>query len=316
VAVESALHPEIQGKSHSRRDGRIAALAAQQHGVVSRAQLLTFGLGHSAIDDRLARGLLHPIHRGVFSVGHRVLTREGAWIAAVLAAGPGAVLSHRSAAALWGIRDASRAAIEVITTRCCRRAGIHSHRVTLPADETTTERGIPVTTVTRTLLDLAEVLTSPQLERAVTEAEVRRLGSPHSLDALVARHPRRRGTVALKRILQNRGDIARHVTRSELEAAFLTFLDAHGLARPTTNACVAHGTGTYEVDAVWPAHRLIVELDGYAVHTTRRSFENDRARDRVLTADGWRVVRITRRQLDGPGHELATQLRRLLAHVR
>jgi hypothetical protein len=233
-------------------------------------------------------------------------------MAAVLATGPDAVLSHRSAGALWGIRDSARSAIEVIAPRHCRRPGIDAHRIALPADEIDVERGIPVTTVTRTLLDLAEVLSPQQLERAITEAEIRRLGSPHTLDALVARHPRRRGTVGLKRILENRDAIGATVTRSDLEIAFLAFLDTHGLPRPRTNARISHPTGTEQVDAAWDEHRVIVELDSYGIHTTRRNFEDDRARDRALTVAGWRVVRITWRQLHQSPHGLATELRTLL----
>jgi Protein of unknown function (DUF559) len=312
MAVEGNVCRDSRGEHSPRSTERgIADLAVHQHGVVARRQLVALGLSGDAIDRRLRLGRLHPIHRGVFAVGHSVLSREAAWMAAVLAAGPEAVLSHRSAAALWGIRDTSRANVDVIAPRRLVRPRIDSHRITLPADETTTERGIRVTTVTRTLLDLAEVLTPQQLERAITEADVRRLSSPHSLDALVARHPGRRGTAAIERALENRRDIGMAVTRSELETTFLAFLETHGLPRPRTNARITHRAGTGEVDAAWPDHRLIVELDGYDVHTTRRSFEDDRARDRALTADGWRVVRITWHQLHR-STALAGELRTLL----
>ena len=174
-------------------------MAEAQHGVVSRAQLVALGLGRGAIDHRLRIGRLHLVHRGVFAVGHRVRAREAAWMSAVLAAGSEAVLSHRSAAALWGIRDTARSDVEVaVPGRRRKRRGMQIHEVTLAADEITTERGIPVTNPARTLLDLAEQLTPRQLERAVHEAEYRRLTSPLSLDALLTRHRGRRGTAELK----------------------------------------------------------------------------------------------------------------------
>ena len=198
MAIESAFCSERASKTNTRPELAVADLAARQHGVVTRAQLLDIGLGYRAIDDRIARGLLHPIHRGVYAVGHRLRTTDATWMAAVLAC-PGAVLSHRSAAALWGIRATTRAATEITLPRICRRPRIQPHRAVLPDDEVTVERGIPVTNPARTLLDLAAVLTPQQLAHALNEAEIRRLASPLPLDALVARHPNRRGTQALKR---------------------------------------------------------------------------------------------------------------------
>jgi very-short-patch-repair endonuclease len=220
----------------------------------------------------------------------------------------GAVLSHRSAAALWGIRDTSRSGTDVTVPRQRRpRPQIQLHHAALQADEVTVHDGIPVTNPARTLLDLAEVLSAHQLERAINEAEFRRLTSPLPLDALVARHPNRRGTRALKRILEAT-TVGDNRTRTDLESAFLAFLDAHDLPRPKTNRTVGPG----EVDAVWPDRRLVAELDGYDAHTTRRAFENDRARDRELVVAGWRLVRITWRQLEHDPERLATQPRALL----
>jgi very-short-patch-repair endonuclease len=275
--------------------------------VVTRAQLLRIGLGYRAIDDRIARGLLHPIHRGVYAVGHRLRTPEATWMAAVLAC-PGAVLSHRSAAALWGIRDTTRAITEITLPRLCRRPRIQAHRAVLPPDETTTERGIPVTNPARTLLDLAAVLTPQQLAHALNEAEVRRLASPLPLDALVARHPGRRGTTALKRALAKQREIGETITRSEFEERFRAFVDDHALPHPRMNAAL----GPYTPDAVRPDARLVVELDSYGIHTTRQAFESDRERDRTLQLMGYRVVRITWRQLSTQPRTIAEQLRTLL----
>jgi hypothetical protein len=301
---------DIAGKSATRSiDALIADVAARQHGVVSRVQLVQLGLGRGAIDHRLAVGRLHPVHRGVFAVGHPVLSRHGAWMAAVLAAGPGAVLSHRSAAALWGIRDAARPRPEISLARRCERPGIDARRIALAPDEVTMEQGIPITTPARTLLDLAAVLPPHQLERAVHEAEYRRLASPLSLDALLTRHHGRRGTAPLRTIV-DRGNLGATVTKSELEALFLALLDAHGLPRPDK---VNEPIGPYTVDALWPAQRLVVELDSRQAHQTTRAFEEDRARDRDLLTRGYRVARITWRQLHDDPAILATELGILLA---
>src|SRR3954454_13756456 len=138
VAVETAISLEIHGQLQSRPDGAISELAARQHGGVAREQLVALGLGIGAIEHRISRGLLHPVHRGVYAVGHRLRTREATWMAAVLAAGTGAVLSHRSAAALWGMRDAAPAIHDVIPPRQCRRPGIRARHIVLPPDEITT----------------------------------------------------------------------------------------------------------------------------------------------------------------------------------
>jgi very-short-patch-repair endonuclease len=252
------------------------------------------------------RRRLHPVHRGVYAVGHRVLSRHGVWMAAVLVADP-AVLSHRSAAALWGIRDSDR--VEITVPRALRRRPrVTIHAAALRPDEMTVHEGVPVTTVARTLLDVAAVVRSPQrLERAATEAEVRRLTSPTSLEVLLARYPRRAGTAGLRQLLATR-TIGGHITRSDLEDRFLAFLDAERLPRPRTNLTVEG----YEVDFHWPDAGLVVELDGYATHATRHAFEQDRARDRHLQLAGYRVLRITDRQLLANTQEVARQLRSTL----
>ena len=279
---EAVIYHHRGGKSQTRgADAAIAALAGRQHGVVARPQLLALGVTARSVERRIEGGRLHRVHAGVYSVGHRVLTVHGRWMAAVLAAGPDAVLSHRSAAALWGIRPTAATKVEVTAPRDLRaRPGLLPHCAGLPQDERTTYHGIPVTTAARTLLDLAAVVPRHQLDRALNEAEVLRLPGPA---ALVARHPTARGTKALRALLLD----ARRSTRSPLEAEFLEFVDKHGFQRPETNILIEG----CEVDAVWREAKLIVELDGWASHGTRAAFVRDRARDRRLTAAGWRPVR-------------------------
>jgi very-short-patch-repair endonuclease len=308
MPIESEVDPVSDAQLRTgSAEALIAELAGHQDGVVDRGQLLRAGLGHGVIDRRVTRGSLHVIHRGVYAVGHAVLSRRGRWRAAVLAAGPGAVLSHRSAATLWGIRDRDGRDVDVIAPRDRKRPGIRLRRIVLPADEVTSHHGIPVTTPARTLLDLAEVLDRHQLERAMNETEYRRLTSPLSLDALLTRHRGRRGTAALKKIV-DQGRLGKTITRSELEEHFLAFLDARELPRPLVNEPI----GPYTVDTLWPESRLVVELDGRGAHETTRAFEEDRRRDRDLVTKGYRVIRITWRQLHSDGAAIATQLRTLL----
>jgi hypothetical protein len=211
------------------------------------------------------------------------------------------VLSHRSAAALWGIRRWRGGKVDVTTSSSRRqRPGITWHVTNLPADEITSLAAIPLTTVPRTLLDLAAVLDHRGMELAINEAEVRRYADQLSLPALLERHPRRRGAATIRAILAA-GGIGTMLTRSELEERFLRFVALRGLPRPQLNAPIAVRGGFVEVDCVWRRARLIAELDGRAVHGTASAFERDRARDRALNAAGWRVVRITWRAAERRG---------------
>jgi very-short-patch-repair endonuclease len=234
-------------------------------------------------------------------------------MAAVLAYGPEAVLSHRSAAFLWGIVRSARTTIEVTAARKrSPQPGIALRRSRLCADEITLQDGIPVTSVPRTLFDLAGVLPRDRLERAIEQAEVRQFADPLSLPDLLARHRGRRGAATLRAILAD-ADTKPAATRSDLEDAFLAFLDRHSLPRPQVNVGIEVGGRWVECDCIWRAHRLIVELDGRATHDTRAAFERDRARDRALNVAGWRVVRVTWRHLHADERQLAQDLRDLLA---
>ena len=282
-----------------RADEVIAALADAQHGVVSRTQLLSAGITARQVEWRLRRKRLHRVHRGVYAVGHGVLSHLGVWMAAVLAAGEGAVLSHWSAASLRRMRPGRGPRAHVTSPRRRRsHPTITFHHARLPPDEVTVEQGIPVTTPARTQLDLAPLLPSPTLARMIDAAGTC-AGTP--LAALLERYPGRAGVPKLTKILAT----SRPMTRSDLEAEILAAMERAGLPRPDVNAVIEG----FEVDFAWPEHRVIAELDTYVTHGTPLAFERDRQRDRKLTAAGWRVVRLT----DHRPAEALADLSRLLA---
>lgn len=296
-----------------RPDRQIAALAGVQHGVVSRAQLAAAGLGRGAIAHRIEIGWLHRVHRGVYAAGHPNLTAGGHRMAAVLACGPEAVLSHRSAGAHWGLRASAAARIDVaLPGRGGRRArnGIRVHRLgSLDTADVTTHDAVPVTTLARTLLDLATVASRRAVERAVEEAERLRLFDLREVEDLLDRTPGCAGRVALGAVLREL-EPGSTLTRSELEELFLALCDEQLLPRPAVNARL----GEYEVDFLWRAQRLAIETDGRASHATRAAFEADRARDARLTVAGYRVVRFTHRQLTRESRAIAAVLAGLLRH--
>ncbi len=271
------------------------------------------GLGKRAIEVRLERAWLHPIGRGVYAVGHSAIGMKGRWMAAVLAGGDGAVLSHRSAGQLWRLLPRSAAYLpEVVRSGGWRsRPGLVAHRLELQPDEISVVDGIPVTSVPRTLLDLASLLDRRGLEKALNEAEVRELTDRLSIPDLLERYPRRRGSTALRALLGDDSTI-RGVTREALEERFVAFVDDHGLPRPRLNAAIAAGGRFFQADCLWGEAKLIVELDGRAAHGTPRAFESDRERDRLLLVDGWSVMRVTWRQLRDDAAEIAADLRKLL----
>jgi predicted transcriptional regulator of viral defense system len=282
------------------RDERLAKLATAQQGVISVGQLYMLGFDRDAVARRVRSGRLHRIHRGVYAVGHTVLNRNARYLAAVLAAGDGAVLSHRSAAVLWNIHRSNAAKIDVTVPRICgfrSTPTIAVHRPRLPPAQTT-HAGIPVTTPGRTLQDLATGVPRRTLEKAAEMAEALRLHvelDPH--------HP---GAARLDAVLEQH-DLD-HTTRSPLEDDFLVLCDRHGIPRPLVNTYVEG----FEVDFVWPEARLIVETDSRTWHGTAEAFERDRARDARLTVAGWRVVRFTRRRVRAEAGGVADLLVRLL----
>lgn len=294
----------------------MVALADRQGGVVARPQIVALGYSRAAIGRAVGAGLLTTVHRAVYVVGHRHLGPTGHRFAAVLACGPGAVLGHGSAAEAWGIRPNAQARYDVTVPRALRpRPGLRPHHVVLQEDEHTTLDGLPLTTVARTLLDLAASLDSHRLERALERAETARLLDLRSLNRLLDRYPRRAGTPKLRRLVAGDSLDAR-VTRSDFEEEFLAFLDEHRLPRSSTNVWVPIDDGEgpgLELDVAWPAARLAVELDPRATHGTAAAFERDRRKDQRLLLAGWRVVRLTPRRLRKDPERVTGLLRRLLA---
>jgi predicted transcriptional regulator of viral defense system len=276
-------------------------LAVSQHGVLTAAQLSDCGLTRSAVSRRVAAGTLHPVHRGVYSIAPpELLSRYGRWMAAVLACGPGAALSHRSAAALHDLRQTDRAAIEVIvpgtTTRTHR--GIQVHRsTTLAAQDITVIDGIPVTTVARTLMDLAAVLPRRAVERALDHAAQREVLDLTRVYDVIDRNRHSKGARRLKRILADY--LLDAPTENNFEELFLKLCRDHNLPLPERQVYIDPDDGEPIIrgDFVWREQRLIVETDGRQTHGTHGAFESDRRRDQRLTLAGWRVLRITWKQL-------------------
>jgi len=298
---------------HEPADDRwIRALAEAQHGVLARRQLLEGGMPPTRVRSWIAGGRLVRRHRGVYTMGHALLAREGVWMAAVLACGPGALLSHRSAAALWGLRPPTGGDVDVTVPPGGPRtpgAGIRPHESGLAVHRfATASDEIPVTTVAWTLFDLAAMLPGHQLRRAVEQSERLELFDLARVEAALAVAPRRPGSPALRALLADLKDHGVTRTRSDVEAAMLQLCLGHGLPRPQVNR-QADGR---EVDFRWPDQRLIVEVDGWAFHRTRRAFAADRARDRAALRDGWRTARFTavevQRQPDRVARELAALL--------
>jgi len=279
-------------------EARIAALARRQHGVVSLAQLRALGLGDSAVRERVRRGSLARIHRGVYAYGHPVLRKEGIFLAAVLACGPGAVLSHRAAADLLGLWAGARARVDVTVPRGGGRSrpGIEIHRSKLVPEERTEVQGIPTTTVARTLLDLAEVLTPRGLERAFDQAEILQLLDMRALEQVIERSQGRHALLPLRALLSSL-DPQSKFTRSELERRFLALCADAGLPKPLVNATLELECEHLVVDFLWPRHRLVAETDGFESHRTRVAFHRDRRRDQLLLRAGFERVRFSWRDV-------------------
>jgi Transcriptional regulator, AbiEi antitoxin len=261
-------------------------LARTQHGVVTRAQLLAAGVSPAAIRRRVRKGVLLTQHPGVYRVGHRAPSVEAAYLAAVLACGTGALLCGRAAAHLFGLVMGVVPEAEVMTATERRIAGIRTRRCRRMDDrDATTFRRIPVTTVPRTLVDLAAGLPLDELARACHEAGVLYRTTPADVGAVLERRPSSPGAATLKRVLH--GDV--HVTLSALERRFLALLRENRLELPQANRIA----GGRRVDCRWPARRLTVELDSYRFHGSRHAWEQDRRREREARANGDEFRRYT-----------------------
>jgi hypothetical protein len=271
----------------------VSELAEGQWGVVARHQLAALGVSRHTADHWLRAGRLHRLHQGVYALGHTALRPEGHRLAAVLACGPGAVLSHRSAAAHWGLLSTDQTRIDVTAPRGRHGAPkIRLHRSrSLDAHGTTHHEGIPITTVSRTLLDLASTARPSELERALAQAERLQFYDHGAIERTIAANNGHRGTQVLAQATTRKPKW----TRNEWEAEFLALIREAGLPEPETNeAFHVEDHGHCEPDYHWPQHRVIVELDGFETHGTRAAFHADRAKDAALTALGYRILRFTR----------------------
>jgi very-short-patch-repair endonuclease len=290
------------------------ALAERQHGVVTRRQLLELGYSARAIKHRVEKGRLHPLWRGVYAVGRPRVGRHGTWMAAVLACGPEAVLSHESAAALWEIRSIQRGRIEVsvpATLSARGRPGIDVHRSRrLSEDHVTRHQAIPVTSPARTLLDISPRLDRDQLEAAINEADKRDLIDPEALRAALPSFAGEPGVAILRATLDRRTFT---LTDSELERRFLSLARRAGLPRPETQQRV----NGFRVDFYWPDLGLVVETDGLRYHRTAAQQAKDRLRDQTHMAAGLTPLRFTRAQVkyepDHVRHTLIAVVERLRA---
>jgi very-short-patch-repair endonuclease len=274
-------------------DAKIAELASRQYGVVAARQLV---LDAKSISRRASAARLFRIHRGVYAVGHLGLGREARWLAAVLACGEDAVLSHRSAAALWNIRLAELFRPEVTCAGVRRHPEITTHRGRLAEADRTIHLGIPVTSPARTLADLGHILNTDELTRALREAMFRRLYDRRALEDALTRRPSK----ALRELL-----VEASVTQSQMEDRFLAICARHRLPRPNTQ----HPIGAKRYDFAWPDQRLVVETDGWLAHGTPYAFQADRSASNALQLGGWIVLRYTWADLTRRSRTIAATVR-------
>ena len=280
-------------------DARIAALAGRQYGVISRGHLVALGASSRQIQRRVAAGRLHAVHRGVYAVGHRAPRREARWLAAVLAGGEGAVLSYRSAGALWQLIDRERPLPEITVARTREPRDVLVHRAQLPGGHVTVHQRIPVTTPARTLADLAHTLQPRDLTRALREAQFRRLFHLPSMLAVLDHRPSRQLRELIDDLIP---------TQSHLEDRLLTICKRHDLPTPRTQRQI----GATRVDFLWPDHDLIVETDGWESHSTRSAFQQDRTATNDLQLAGYTLLRFTHADLAHRAGHVAAQIARAL----
>jgi very-short-patch-repair endonuclease len=293
------------------RDQRIATVAERQRGRVSRRQLLSAGISDGQIHRLLATGALHRLFDGVYAVGHLAPIELGRETAALLTCRDGSLLSHATAAAMWKLGAAGEEApvdITVFGGSPGRRPGIHFHRTRILAPhDISVVHGLPVTSPARTLLDLAERATHRELERALDEGLMNRILTRAQITGVLARATGRRGAVLLADVLSQRTGAT--MTRSEAEELMLAHLRAAQLPDPEVNGRI-HG---FQVDFLWRQPRLVVEVDGFKFHGSRRAFERDRAKSARLSAAGMQVLRFTWMQLEFESYAVIVRIAQALA---
>ena len=295
-----------------RRSKQAWALAGRQHGVVARRQLLALGFNPREIEHRVARGRLHPVMRGVYAVGWPRLTSKRRWMAAVLACGNGAALSHRSAAALWGIAGEERGRIDVSVGRRSelKRLGLKVRaRATLDPARIVEIDGIPVTEIVQTLVDLATELPPRRVERAVNEADKRDLIDPEALRAALNDHAGQPGAPALRNLLDKR---TFRLSDSDLEILFRPIAASADLPPPLSKQIV----NGWEVDFHWPKLGLVIEADGLRYHRTASTQTRDVRRDRAHALSGMTPLRFTHYEIKYEPTQVGTELRRAAAMLR
>jgi predicted transcriptional regulator of viral defense system len=280
----------------------IARVAGRQDNVITLEQLRSTGLGRGAIGHRVAAGSMQRLHRAVYLLGAAPPTLMARARAAAMACGGDAVVSHRSAAEMFGLLPETERDVDVTVAgrNFAPRSGIARHRVAqLPSHHVTKMRGIPVSSVARTIADLAATGSPRDVESAFQEALYRKIVTERAVTAIVQGEPRRRGAGVIRALLKDP-----RMTRSEKERALLKLIDAAHLPRPVTNVRL-HG---YLVDAYWPEQGLALEVDGWDAHRHRLAFESNRKRDQVLLAHGVRTMRVTGRQLENEALSLTARI--------
>ncbi len=293
------------------RDERIAAIATRQQGRVSRRQLRAAGIGDGVIQRLIARGTLHREHPSVFAVGHHAPMPLGAEAAALLACADGTVLSHLTAAMLWGLETPRPRRVDVLIEgrETARPRGVRVHRtVQLPARDIRVKHQLPLTSPPRALLDIADGLPMRQLERGLDQALVSRVVRVGQIAEVLARAGGRRGASRLQKLIENATGTTT-VTRSQAEERMLALIRAADLPHPEVN-CRTRG---YEVDFLWREHGVVVEVDGYRYHSSRSAFERDSAKGAKLTAAGLHVMRVTWLQMEADSYAVVARLAQALA---
>lgn len=282
---------EICSAGDAQLDVRLANLAARQQGVVALWQLESLGFKRGAVTRRVRKHQLHRRYRGVYMVGHTRISVNGQWMAAVLACGPDAVLSHGDAAALWDLRPVPGGVIHVTAPGKHSHRGVRCHTTSVPLAPQDRMRidGIPVTSLSRTLLDIAGVLSHQRLRSTVEAAQRRGVLNVRDVTELLARCSGHRGSGKLRAVLAELHDEAPWA-QSEAELRMLELIREADLSEPQCNVIVE---GVL-VDFYWPQFRLVVEVDGYGYHRSKRSFEDDRRRDVKLAVARIRTARFTR----------------------